>query len=349
MLMESKAVDTRPVLDVRNLEVTFRLARGDARILTGVDFNLYPREILALVGETGSGKSVTAKSLLSLLSGATRQTSGEVYFEENDLLSISNKELEAIRGRDISMIFQNPQACINPVFTLGEQIFRLIRLYLPDTIGEVKQQQNISTRKAIRQIAREKLKEVGLSDSERIFSSYVNQISGGMAQRFMIALALLSSPKILIADEATSALDVTVQARILKLLKELCAKHDTSILFITHDLGIAAQLCDRVAVMYSGSIVEIADTVSIFTSPRHPYTRGLVGAVPRPGSKAALSYVEGMIPDLVEPPPGCRFHPRCNRKMEICSQIKPGKVTLATDHHVCCLLYADQFAEEDER
>lgn len=348
MLMESQAVHNRPILDVKNLEVTFHVARGAARILTGVDFTLYPREILALVGETGSGKSVTAKSMLSLLPGAARQTCGEVNFEGNDLLALSSKELEAIRGRDISMIFQNPQACINPVFTLGEQIFRLIRLYLPEKITKVREQQNISAKKAVRYIAREKLKEVGLSDSERIFSSYVNQISGGMAQRFMIAQALLSSPKILIADEATSALDVTVQARILKLLKELCARHDTAILFITHDLGIAAQVCDRVAVMYSGSIVEIADTVSIFTSPRHPYTRGLLGAVPRPGASTTLSYVEGMIPDLVEPPHGCRFHPRCTRRMDICSQIKPGKFTAGKNHQVSCFLYADQPVEEDE-
>jgi len=341
--MEAMAVENKrePVLDVRNLEVTFNVARGAAKILAGVDFQLFPREILALVGETGSGKSVTAKSLLNLIPGASKQTSGKVYFEDKDLFKVSNKELQAIRGKHIGMIFQNPQACINPVFTLGEQLFRLIRLYLGDEIARMKLSEGVSTKQAIQLIAKEKLNEVGLSDSKRIFKSYASEVSGGMAQRFMIAQALLSSPKILIADEATSALDVTVQARILKLLKDLCAKNDTAILFITHDLGIAAQVCDRVAVMYSGRIVEIAETKKIFSAPCHPYTKGLLQAVPRPGRSNGLSFVPGMIPDLVDPPGGCRFHPRCNARMELCSKKRPEKYVVGENHEVSCFLYEE--------
>ncbi|MFW2368404.1 MAG: ABC transporter ATP-binding protein [Desulforhopalus sp.] len=327
------------VLDVRNLEVTFNIARGAAKIIAGVNFQLYANEILALVGETGSGKSVTAKSLLDLIPGSARQTSGEVHFGDLELLSLSDKELQAVRGKRIGMIFQNPQACINPVFTLGEQIFRLIRLYLVEEIEEVKKKQNLNVKQAVERIARAKLSEVGLSDSKRIFRSYASEISGGMAQRFMIAQALLSSPEILIADEATSALDVTVQARILQLLKELCRQRQTAILFITHDLGIAAQVCDRVAVMYAGRIVEIAETKAIFENPHHPYTRGLLKAVPRPGQKEGLSFVPGMIPDLVEAPPGCRFYPRCENRMDQCNQKRPGSYTVGVRHEVACFLH----------
>lgn len=337
------------VLDVKNLEVTFNVARGAAKIIAGVDFQLFSNEILALVGETGSGKSVTAKSLLNLIPGSARQTSGEVNFGGTELLSLPSKDLQAIRGKRIGMIFQNPQACINPVFTLGEQFFRLIKLYLANEIDEVKKKEKLSTRRAVELIAKARLTEVGLSDSRRIFTSYAGEISGGMAQRFMIAQALLSSPEILIADEATSALDVTVQARILKLLKELCRKNETAILFITHDLGIAAQVCDRVAVMYAGRIVEIAETVEIFENPQHPYTRGLLQAVPRPGRKDGLSFVPGMIPDLVDPPPGCRFYPRCDNRMDICNQERPESYTVGKRHEVACFLHKNQAQFADEK
>ncbi len=333
-------VEDKPVLEVQNLKVTFNTSRGAAKILEGVDFKLFPKEILALVGETGSGKSVTAKLLLNLIPGASRKTSGKVYFNGMELLSLPDKDLQSIRGKRIGMIFQNPQACINPLFTLGEQIFRLIRLFLADEINALQQQNGMSASKVIRQIGREKLNEVGLSDSQRIFSLYSSEISGGMAQRYMIAQALLSSPEILIADEATSALDVTVQARILTLLKELCRKNETAILFITHDLGIAAQVCDRVAVMYAGRIVEIAGTQAIFEKPRHPYTKGLLEAVPRPGRKKQLSFVPGMIPDLVDPPAGCRFSPRCSKSMNRCKQEKPQTYAVAKGHEVSCFLYA---------
>lgn len=328
-----------PVLQVKDLNVAFNTPQGQAKILEGVSFDLFPREILALVGETGSGKSVTAKSILNLIPGHLKETKGQVLFDIRDLLSMSPENLRNIRGRRISMVFQNPQSSINPVFTLGEQISRLIRLYLSDDIKTVMQKQHCSRKQAIEFIAGEKLNEVGLTDIRRMLKLYAGQVSGGMAQRYRIALALLSSPEILIADEATSALDVTVQAHILKLMKELCRGKQTAIMFITHDLGIAAQICDRIAVMYAGRIVEIAETKKIFKNPLHPYTRGLLKAVPKLGRNEPLSFVPGMIPDLTNPPHGCRFHRRCDNAMSICSKQKPENMKLENNHSVSCFLY----------
>jgi peptide/nickel transport system ATP-binding protein len=237
------------------------------------------------------------------------------------------------------MIFQNPQSSINPVFTLGEQMFRLIRLYLQDEIGALCKQNKYKEKAAVREIAQTKLAEVGLTEADRLLKSYAHEISGGMAQRYKIALALLSSPEILIADEATSALDVTVQAHILKLLREMSQKKGTAILFITHDLGIAAQICDRVAVMYAGRIVESGNTLDIFQKPLHPYTRGLLEAVPKLGKKDPLNFVSGMIPDLANPPQGCRFHPRCDHAMAICSSQRPLEKEQEAGHPVACHLY----------
>ena len=328
-----------PVLQVNALNVAFNTSRGQAKILEGVSFDLFPREILALVGETGSGKSVTAKSILNLIPAHSRETKGQVLFDENDLLSMSNKELQNIRGNKISMVFQNPQSSINPVFTLGEQIFRLIRLYLSKEIEALKLRTKCSRKKAVETIAREKLSEVGLTDINRLLKLYASEVSGGMAQRHRIALALISSPEILIADEATSALDVTVQAHILKLMKDLCKNKQTAILFITHDLGIAAQICDRIAVMYAGRIVEIAETKKIFNNPLHPYTKGLLKAVPKLGKKEPLSFVPGIIPDLVNPPLGCRFYKRCDHAMDICQKQKPESMESENNHNVSCHLY----------
>jgi peptide/nickel transport system ATP-binding protein len=335
----SSKTQQEPILSVEDLTVSFEGSRGVVRILEGIDFTLYPGEVLALVGETGCGKSVTAKSLLDLIPQLSRQRTGRVTFEGTDLLKLSNRELIRVRGRSIAMIFQNPQSSINPVFTLGEQIFRLIRMYLQDEIDQICKQQNLKQKTAIRLIAKEKLAEVGLTERDRLLKSYAHEISGGMAQRYKIALALLSSPEILIADEATSALDVTVQAHILKLLKKMSQKKGTAILFITHDLGIAAQICDRVAVMYSGRIVEIGSTMDIFQKPLHPYTRGLLDAVPRLGEKDPLQFISGMIPDLSNPPQGCRFHPRCDHRMAICRTEKPRYKNTTGDHSVACHLY----------
>ena len=335
----SSKTQQEPILSVEDLTVSFEGSRGVVRILEGIDFTLYPGEVLALVGETGCGKSVTAKSLLDLIPQLSRHRTGCVSFEGTDLLKLSNRELIRVRGRSIAMIFQNPQSSINPVFTLGEQIFRLIRMYLQDEIDQICEQQNLKQKTAIGLIAKEKLAEVGLTETDRLLKSYAHEISGGMAQRYKIALALLSSPEILIADEATSALDVTVQAHILKLLKKMSQKKGTAILFITHDLGIAAQICDRVAVMYSGRIVEIGSTMDIFQEPLHPYTQGLLDAVPRLGEKDPLRFISGMIPDLSNPPQGCRFHPRCDQRMAICRTQKPLYKNNKGNHAVACHLY----------
>jgi oligopeptide/dipeptide ABC transporter ATP-binding protein len=338
---------SRPILEVENLAVSFGSSQGDLKILAGVDFSLYPGEILALVGETGCGKSVTAKSLLDLIPQISEKRTGSVFFNGSDLLKKTGNELSRIRGRSIAMIFQNPQSSINPVFTLGEQMFRLIRMYLEDEIRHLRRQLGMQEKTAVYRIAEEKLVEVGLTDSDRLLKSYAHEISGGMAQRYKIALALLSSPQILIADEATSALDVTVQAHILKLLKEMSLKKDTAILFITHDLGIAAQICNRVAVMYSGRIVEIGNTQDIFVNPLHPYTRGLLAAVPRLGQAEPLKYIPGMIPDLAKPPDGCRFHPRCDHETAVCRIKKPANLEVADGHFVACHLYAATYNTEN--
>ncbi|MCF8093536.1 MAG: ABC transporter ATP-binding protein [Desulfotignum sp.] len=340
--------DKDPVLQVRELTVAFNLPQGRAEILEGVSFDLYPNEILALVGETGSGKSVTAKSLLHLIPGRNCEIRGRVLFEREDLLSLPKKMLQAIRGDKISMVFQNPKSSINPIFTLGEQFHRLIRLYLPHRIAQVKLKMGCTRKQAVQIIAKEKLHEVGLTDTERMLKLYAAEVSGGMAQRYRIALALVSAPEILIADEATSALDVTVQAHILKLMKDLCTTKKTAILFITHDLGIAAQICNRVAVMYAGRIVETADTKTIFKNPLHPYTRGLLKAVPKLGKNESLAFIPGIVPDLVNPPKGCRFFCRCDHAMDRCRDQKPKSVRVENNHDVSCFLYHPDHTDKKE-
>ena len=333
---------------IEGLQVNFPSPRGKVRILEGVTFSLFQGEILALVGETGCGKSVTAKSILNLMPPLGNDRQGLVLFDGQNLLTLSNDAMRAYRGRRIAMIFQNPPASINPVFTLGEQLFRLIRMYLLEEIRSVQKHLRCGAGRAVRHIARQKLEEVGLADVEDLFRSYAHQISGGMAQRYRIATALLSAPEILIADEATSALDVTVQAHVLKLLKSLCRQKGTAIVFITHDLGIAAQVCDRVAVMYAGRIVELAPTLDLFAAPRHPYTQGLLGAVPRFGHAGGLVGIPGMIPDLVNPPRGCRFHPRCRDAMAVCRENKPAQRLIHPQHRVACHLYPEAGPVEAE-
>ena len=329
----------KPLIEVEDLEVEFIAGADRLKILEGVNFAIQRGEILGLVGETGCGKSVTAKSLLGLISPKVCRRRGRIGFNGIDLMRLPDQKLQAIRGARIAMIFQNPIASLNPVFTLGEQIFRLIRMYLSEDIGRLRKEAGLSRKKAIEQIAASRLNAVGLADTKRILHSYAHENSGGMGQRFRIAMALVSSPELLIADEATSALDVTVQAHILNLLTEISRNQNMAILLITHDLGIAAQICDRVAVMYAGRIVEIAGTKELFRCPQHPYTIGLLNAVPRVGRHQALQQIPGIIPDLRNPPAGCRFHPRCDKAMDICHIQRPQDY-FSGSRRVACHLYA---------
>lgn len=330
-----------PLINVEELEVEFIVGADRLKILEGINFSIERGEIMALVGETGCGKSVTAKSLIGLISPKICQRKGSICFDGLDLMRLSHKEMQDIRGNRIAMIFQNPIASLNPVFTLGEQIFRLIKMYLAADIERMQVEKGLTRKKAIEKIAAGKLKEVGLTDKKWILKSYPHQNSGGMAQRFRIAMALIGAPQLLIADEATSALDVTVQAHILSLLTTISRNKQTAILLITHDLGIAAQICDRIAVMYAGRIVEIASANELFKNPLHPYTHGLLSAVPKIGQQHKIEQIPGIIPDLRNPPSGCRFHPRCSKFMEICRTQKPVDCFLG-HRRVACHLYSSK-------
>ena len=303
------------LLAVRGLQTSFATRHGLVRAVTGVDFEVRKGEILGLVGESGCGKSVTSLSVLGLVAKPGRIEAGEVLFEGRDLLKIPDKELRSLRGDRIAMIFQQPQSSLNPVMTVGYQI------------GEVLELHRNMKRSAAEKRSLELMRMVGIPDPDRRLKAYPHEMSGGMAQRVMIAMALACEPDLLIADEPTTALDVTIQAQILDLMRKLQKETGTAIILITHDLGVVAEMCDRVAVMYAGEIVEQASVETLFRDPRHPYTQGLIGAVPVPGEiRDELATIPGSVPNLVDLPGGCRFAPRCE------ARLKHGN-TLAPDHH----------------
>ena len=313
------------LLDVRQLRVIFHTYRGLIKALNGVDLWMDKQERLGIVGETGCGKSVTAQAMMRLIEEPGKITEGEVWFENRDLLKLSEDEMTKIRGREISMIFQEPKSSLNPVFKSGFQI--------KETLLNAKKATPANAEEEVEKI----LGYVGM-DASRVKNMYPHELSGGMAQRVMIAMALATQPKLLIADEPTSALDVTIQAQILELLSDLTQKMGNAVMMITHDMGIVAEFCDRVVVMYAGNAVEVAPTKELFQNPIHPYTQGLLRAVPRVGRPGELKAIPGTVPDLVDPPEGCRFHPRCDYAFDQCKNVLPPLLEISAHHYVSCYL-----------
>ena len=327
----SSIEDREPLLQVRDLQTFFYTEDGVVKAVDGVSFDVHAGEVFSLVGESGCGKSVTSLSVMRLVGAPGRVVSGQILFEGKDLLTLSEEELTTLRGNRISMIFQQPQSSLDPVFTIGDQIAEVFRVH-----------EGMDSREAWRR-AVDLLELVGMPDAEKKAHAYPHEISGGQAQRVMIAMALALKPSLLIADEPTTALDVTIQAQILELILGLRREFGTAVILITHDLGVVAETADRVAVMYAGKIVEQADCATLFDQPRHPYTQGLLGSMPVLGQVADhLDAIPGVVPDLLNPPPGCRFAPRCRARVEhhlqICTQTEPELIEVDDQHWARCWL-----------
>jgi peptide/nickel transport system ATP-binding protein len=380
------------LLQIRGLKTYFFTEEGIVKAVDGVSFDMYQDEVLGLVGETGCGKSVTALSILQLVRTPGKIIDGEVKFKGVNLIDLDKKQIREKRGKDITMIFQDPLNSLNPVITVGDQVSEVFLLHQKEDMkeklsllqlerahkieelqslkNELKENETSLTdeekkriiskidimkkdtshvpvlKDVLRDVSAEIIKEVGIADSRNILDRYPHELSGGMRQRVMIAMALSCNPALLIADEPTTALDVTIQAQILDLMKSLKERFKTSILLITHDLGVIAELCDRVAVMYSGNIVEYAKANELFKTPSHPYTKGLLSAIPSKDMKnEKLKTIRGMVPNLIYPPSGCRFHPRCDYRMEICDKIKPKLNEIRERYFVACHLFDPKYKD----
>lgn len=316
------------LLEIKNLHINFGTKKGPLRIINGVDLSLNEGEVLSIVGESGCGKSVTAMSILGLLDTNAKVTDGEISFKNKNLLTLSKKELQSIRGNDISMIFQEPMTSLNPVLKIKKQLMEVLAVH------------GVNNKKEAYNISLDMLKNVKINNPERVMEEYPHNLSGGMRQRVMIAMALMLKPKILIADEPTTALDVTIQAEILKLMKELKDKNDTSIIFITHDLGVVNDFSDKVAIMYCGEIVEYADTSLIFgnSSYIHPYTKGLLNSVPTLDTRrdSSLTSIDGIVPSPDNLPVGCKFIERCKYRTEKCKKEEPKLLEIEKNHSIRC-------------
>ncbi len=385
------------LMEVRDLKVRFYTYEGVVKAIDGVDLDVMEGETLGIVGETGSGKSVTTYAMMNLIPPPGRIMGGRVIYHRDGkslvLTEMDEEDLRKLRGAEISRIFQEPKAALNPVFKVGDQVAEAILIHrmeemLQRASGSLSEdvEKGSGIRKVIASwelavvrralknpedillklllripvlrrlywspVKREARKEVvkllrlmGIPDPERVYDMYPHELSGGMQQRIVIATALSCNPRLLIADEPTTNLDVTVEAQILELMKELKRKFGSTLVYITHDMGVIAEMADRVAVMYAGTICEVADVYTIFKSPLHPYTRGLLEAIPMPGRK--LKDIPGTVPNLINPPSGCRFHPRCSKAMEKCKQYKPKLVEVEPGHWVACFLYHDVRVQEE--
>ncbi len=324
----------KPLLEVKNLKTYFYTEDGVVRAVDGVDFSIYPGEVLGIVGESGCGKSVTSLSIMRLIGMPGKIVEGEINFDGKNLVTASEEEMMSIRGNRISMIFQQPQSALNPVFRAGDQISEVLNIH--QDFGK----------DAGRERAIELLKLVGIPEPEKRADAFPHELSGGMSQRVMIAMALACVPDLLIADEPTTALDVTIQAQILDLMRDMQKQLGSALMLITHDLGVIAEMANRVVVMYAGEIVEESPVASLFDKPHHPYTQGLIGSIPVLGEiRERLDVIPGSVPNLINLPKGCRFAPRCRARIDhnlsICTDNHPSLIEVSEGHKVRCWLYQD--------
>jgi len=327
---------TETLLSIENLHVQFKIYEGRLSVLNGLQMAVRTGERVGLVGEAGCGKTTTMKCVLKILpSPPGKITAGKILFHDKDVLAMGSQEMQRVRGHGISMIFQDPTAALNPVFTVGDQLMSVIKYGSKGSLSK----------KEIKKRAIGTLREVQLPDPERIFTNYPVQLSGGMRQRVCIAMALSTEPELLLADEPTTSLDVTIQDQVLRLLNELVERHGTSVIFITHSLGVVREMADWVYVMYAGNIIEGARKEELFANPLHPYTHGLMNALPKLTGGGIAEGIPGRIPEYLDPPSGCRFHPRCPQAMKRCSESLPPVIHTSDDHDVACFLYG---GESDE-
>ena len=328
------------LLEVRDLQVSFFTPAGEVKAVNGISYDVNYNEVMGIVGESGSGKSVEAYSVIGLLQNPGKVVGGSITFEGQDMLSKTPKEMVEFRGKEVAMIFQNPMTCLNPVYTIGNQLVEALKAH----------DKSVSKADAEKR-AMEMLEQVGINNVEKRMKQYPHELSGGMRQRVMIAMGLICHPKLLIADEPTTALDVTIQAQILELMKKLQEKNQMGIIFITHNLGVVAEICDKVSVMYAGKMVEQGPVDDIFYNPGHPYTMGLLRSMPRVDAEKyeRLIPIEGTPGDMLNPPEGCPFAPRCEHAKKICLQKMPPYVQMGEEHRAACWLRVQDCLNEAKK